>query len=212
MVVELSRNETCEHILIVGEMHFAIERMYETLCIATQWTALMETLVENLSVTGDGTRGATRGLVDVANFFPWRIKDISLPMSNSGFVYLLISTRCPEQTYVGTTQNISVRLNEHNSGFGAEGTSCADYIPWFPAAYITNMAHLTKSERMGLESQWQSYNRHSVARGNGHIEVLIENGNRVAKRYNDTLEGRADLHLNIVVCVQRRFPLGEGEV
>ncbi len=171
----------------------------------------METIVENLSVKGDGSRGPTGGLLDVADVFPWRIRDISLPMSNSGFVYLLISTRCPEQTYVGTTQNISVRLNEHNSGYGAEGTSCADYIPWCPAAYITNMAHLTEAERKGLEVQWQSYNRHSVVMGAGNLEQLIENGNRVKQRYNDRVENRPDLHLNIVSCVQRRFVLGRGE-
>ena len=86
----------------------------------------------------------SRSVVDVADTFPWRISDQWIPTANSGFVYLLISIPQPEQMYVGTTENLAVRMTQHhNRGYGSEGTACPDYLPWAVAAYMTNMAHLT---------------------------------------------------------------------
>ena len=130
VVVELSRNKHHSQIHFVGEKDQAADRLWQTLCQADQWTPLTEAIVDNMSFTANGDESSTSvGLLDVADKFPWRIADQWLPTSNSGFVYLLVSTTHPEQCYVGTTQNISVRLNQHNRGFGAEGTACPDYIP-----------------------------------------------------------------------------------
>ena len=53
---------------------------------------------------------------------PFRLSDMPLPTCNTGFVYMLVSTHSSSFSYIGETQNIGVRLNQHNSGYGAETT------------------------------------------------------------------------------------------
>ena len=105
---------------------------------------LTESIVENLSVTAnESIARVSRSVVDMADTFPWRISDQWIPTANSGFVYLLISMPQPEQMYVGTRENLAVRMTQHNRGYDAEGTACPDYLPWAVAAYMSNMAQLT---------------------------------------------------------------------
>jgi len=194
--------------VIVGDINLAPERLWTTLCQATQWTALTEAIVENLSITPSGQGSARSHLIDVPDDFPMRICDQHLPNSNSGFVYLLISTRCPEQSYVGTTANLAVRINKHNSGYGSIGTACTDYMPWAVAAYMTNMAHMDESSRMSIESEWQELNSRSVANHQvTDVEQFIENGRRVFNRYNESQAEHPEFLLNYVICAQRRYAL-----
>ena len=91
---------------------------------------LTESIVENLYITANySIPRVSRSVIDVADTFPWRISHQWIPTANSGFVYLLISTPQPEQMYVGTTENLAVRMTQHNRGYGAEGTACPDYLP-----------------------------------------------------------------------------------
>lgn len=206
VVVELSRNETCDYIVIVGPRDFAIRRMYQTLCQHTQWTALTERIVENISITVNESREYTPHFFDMANENPLRASDMSLPNTNSGFVYMLISTICPEQIYVGQTANVAVRLNAHNSGRGSEGTSFIRYLPWSVAGYMTGMSHMTESERMSLEYRWKVRNRRSVERGRVTTEQYLDNGRQVLDEYNADVPATHPEHkLNFVACVQRQF-------
>jgi len=122
VVVELSRNKKHDEIIFVGQKQQVAERLWETLCIANQWTLLTESIVKNLSQTV-GVRSASldAAMIDVPDVFPWRISDQWIPNTNSGFVYLLISTPQPDQIYVGTMQNLAVRIEQHNRRYGHRG-------------------------------------------------------------------------------------------
>lgn len=174
---------------------------------------LTETIVENLSLTAHGRNLAgCAALVDVADTFPWRISDQWVPDNNSGFVYLLISTPQPKQLYVGTTKNLAVRIDQHNRGYGSEGTACPDYLPWAIAAYISGMSHLSESERKGIEREWQELNRHSCERHQRNLEQMIENGRTVVNDHNSYCEHHPDRKLNYIVLAQRRFALETEEI
>lgn len=207
VVVELSRNVHHKHITIVGEKRQAAERLWSTLCQATQWTALTESIVNNLAVTSQGSKPPeAMGVIDIADTFPWRICDQFVPCSNSGFVYLLVSTPSPERVYVGTTENLAVRINQHNRGFGSEGTGAnPEFLPWAILSYMTNMASLSRSERMALETSWQVLNARSVQRGSREIEQYIENGRRVMNEYNEQHGLQLDRRINYVIMAQRRY-------
>ena len=212
VVVELSRNQTQKKIVFVGEKKQAAQRLWDTLCKADQWTMLTESIVENLSVTAnDSIARVSRSVVDVADTFPWRISDQWIPTANSGVVYLLISTPQPEQMYVGTTENLAVRMKEHNRGYGAEGTACPDYLPWAVAAYMTNMAHLTRSERYSIEAQWQELNQRSLIQRRGNLEQMIENGRTILNEHNRYHANTPDREITYVVLAQRRFALENVE-
>ena len=111
----------------------------------------------------------------MADTFSWRISDQWNPTANSGFVYLLISIPQHEQMYDGTTENVAVSMTQHSRGYGAEVTACPDYLPWAVAAYMTNMAHLTRSERYSIEAQWQELNQRSLIQRRENLEQMIKN-------------------------------------
>ena len=48
--------------------------------------------------------------------FPFRINDCHIPEDSSGYVYMIISIRCQNFTYIGKTTNLIHRLHSHNSG------------------------------------------------------------------------------------------------
>ena len=52
---------------------------------------------------------------------PFRFCDRPLPNCNTGVVYILVSLRRQQYTYIGMTYNISVRLQQHNFGNGDNG-------------------------------------------------------------------------------------------
>ncbi|KAL7525694.1 hypothetical protein ACHAXR_005169 [Thalassiosira sp. AJA248-18] len=145
-------------------------------------------------------------VIDMADTFPWRVCDQFVPCSNSGFVYLLVSTPAPERVYVGTTKNLAVRLTQHNRGFGSEGTGAnPEFLPWAVLSYMTNMASLSRSERMGLERAWQLLNTKSVQEGQQGIEQYIENGRRVVNDHNEQNQEQMDRRINYVILAQRRY-------
>lgn len=206
VVVELSRNQTCDHIVIVGQREFAIKRLYDTLCRQSQWTALTESIVDNLSLSVNGNRGDSAHFLDMASENPLRVKDLNVPNSNSGFVYLLISTMDTSRVYVGQTANLAVRLNQHNSGSGAEGTAFIRYLPWCVGAYLSGMGHLTRSDRMALEYRWKKRNQTSVRNGYGTIEQFIDNGHVVMDEYNEAVpKCHPEYKIHMVTTVERQY-------
>jgi len=76
---------------------------------------------------------------------------------DSGFVYLLVSMQDPNLSYIGQTSNLSRRLQEHNSGRGAEFTKPHHRRPWAVVAYIYGFADnlYTQGERKEIEERWQ---------------------------------------------------------
>ncbi len=49
------------------------------------------------------------------------------------YVYLLRSQSCPDQTYIGYTEDLKTRLKTHNAG-GSPHT--ANFTPWTLVTYI----------------------------------------------------------------------------
>ena len=84
---------------------------------------------------------------NMVEFYPFKMSDHSLPQSNTGYVYFLVSLLCHDEVYVGETgRNIPVRLNQHNSEGGANRSKTATYKPWGVAAYINKMSYKTKKK------------------------------------------------------------------
>ena len=123
VVVMLSRNKTSSQIIIVGQCDFAIRKMWATIQKQTRWTEYIENLLNNLTVNGSSDTSTHTGIVDMAQAYPYRVKDIALPLDSSGYVYLIASTTNFDRTYVGETDCLSRRIREHNSGYGSTSTA-----------------------------------------------------------------------------------------
>ena len=176
--------------------------MYSVLCKRTQWTALEECIIANLSTVGENmSRHQGHRVVDYATHFPYYACDVSLPTSATGYVYMLLSTVNQKKVYIGQTEHIGKRLNEHNRGSGALGTASVLWMPWCVASYICNMQDMCKSEREYLEARWKHYNDISMTNGQGSIEQFIENGVRVTQEYN--MQKADDEQLNYIKCIAK---------
>ena len=204
VVVMLSRSPRGDLITIVGKRDFAIDRMWSILCKSTQWTPLIESILDKLSIEGDGEEIEDvddKGVLELAELFPYKVCNIELPTSDSGYVYLLMSVAYPERTYVGQCENLERRIRNHNSGHGSEGTAPAVYLPYAPAAYLTNLGHMNESERMSLEHSWQCMNERVVrVEGMIDIESRIENGRRVMEIYNEL--NSEENHIRLITCMK----------
>jgi hypothetical protein len=192
VVVGLSRTESCDKIYIVYDdtKLDAIKRLWTTLCITTQWTAMSDDIIDNLSVTapcnGGHERATDKNILDIGKSFPWRICDYPLPTSG-GVVYMIVSTKNPEYTVVGQSQfGLSRRLGEHQSKLnrGNSYTNFEAYRPYTPAAYICRLQDMDQSGRERLEKKWQGLNEQSRAEGRGDLLTCMRNGEKVVEDFN----------------------------
>jgi len=203
VVVMLSRSPIGKLITIVGKPEFAIERMWSIICKSTQWTPLMESILDKLSIEGDCEEIVDlddKGVLELAELYPFRVCNIELPTAESGYVYLLMSVAYPERTYVGQCKNLERRIRSHNSGYGSEGTAPPIYLPYAPVAYLTNLGHMEVSERMSLESAWRGMNEWVVSKeGHTDIDARIENGRKLMVEYNE--RHSAENHIRLIKCI-----------
>jgi predicted GIY-YIG superfamily endonuclease len=189
IVVMLSRSPRSDLITIVGTPDFAIEKMWRILCKSTQWTPLIESILDKLSIDGDDEHilDPEEKVLEYAELYPFKVCDIELPTAESGYVYLLMSVVHPERTYVGQCKNLHKRIRQHNSGSGSKGTASAVYHPYALVAYLTNLGHMNESDRMSLERLWQKLNNYVVNEERiTDIEARIDNGRRVMVSYNES--------------------------
>jgi hypothetical protein len=71
------------------------------------------------------------------NMFLFEMKNAPLPQCNTGYCYMLMSSKNRRLTYIGQTANLRDRLNNHNQCAG--GTKMTNEIqnrPWSLLAYI----------------------------------------------------------------------------
>ena len=97
-------------------------------------------------------------------------------------MYLLISLRNRNFTYIGQTENIVQRFRKHQSGRGAVGTERVEDQPFAVAGYITGLVHYNKAQRMGLEQQWRHYRNQLV---NDDVFNIISQGERLVNDQNN---------------------------
>ena len=201
VVVGLSRTKTCKQITIVTDMskREAVMALWNCLCKCTQWTAMIDRLMNDMAVSAH-SRGKL--CMNMVESYPLRVCDYSLPVSNSGYVYMLISSVCHDEIYVGqTSRNIAVRLKEHNRGTGSDQTAIKSFMPWGVAAYIDKLASFSDCERMRLESRWSQLNKLTRNKGGGNINNFVMNGQQVVDQYNAQQHNPEDW-ISFHICIQ----------
>lgn len=124
VVVMLSRSPRADLIYIVGERETALDRLWKTLCKKSCWDNYIEEILSQWSITGDDdgelatNPSACDQMIDIEHNYPYKLCNVTLPHSDSGYVYMIVSTVDLDRCYVGETQNISLRMVKHNSGMG----------------------------------------------------------------------------------------------
>ena len=203
IVVCLSRTRLSKDTMIVGDETWAVNHMWKLITVCNQWVPYVEELLERLSVNGNGSCEGVSRMMDYCEVFPYRTCDINLPTDSTGYVYMLVSVRDFDRDYVGQTENIVRRFDEHQRGYGARATSNPYYRPYCVAAYICGLSHMDKTQRESLERQWKLYNKGTLASGLRDLGSRIEQGQRIVNEYNETCD--INEQIRFVVTIKRTF-------
>ncbi len=201
VVVGLSRTCCSQDTIIVGNKQWAINRFWSLICRRNQWTDYIDTLLNRISVNGTDESDIA-STFNYADNYPYRPCDITLPNDDTGYVYMLVSCRDFDRDYIGQTENISRRFDEHRSGRGSKGTANPYYHPYAVAAYICGMSHMGTREREHFECRWKQKNIHQINNGNTDLMTRIEQGRSLVTFYNQNCQD-AEKHIRFVVTIRR---------
>jgi hypothetical protein len=98
-------------------------------CTPTQWTRFEERILALITLNQNGQ--VTQLLsTDYHRIYPFRVRDILIPIESIGYIYISISKCDTNFTFIGETLNISQSLSCHNSGHGAVDTACITLCPY----------------------------------------------------------------------------------
>ena len=153
VIVLLSRTRNAKDIIFVGNMESTIQSIIRLCKMSNQWTDYMELILEMASV--NYIRNTNIGIPSIRrDAHPFRFCDRPLPQCNTGYVYMLISLRNKEATYIGMTNNITNRLHQHNSGLGTSFTASLRLQPWALFVYIVGFDS-NRQLMFSLERKWK---------------------------------------------------------
>ena len=176
LVVILSRTKSAKDSIFVGPKNETLQAFRDLLTKKTQWSDYIENVLDLVTVN---TTSEYRPRVMTQTTFPYRICDVSLPQCNSGYVYMLLSTRQKNYTYIGTTNCIRSRLQQHNSGNGAVATAPAYLRPFALLAYICGFGGGRRDLRYFIESKWKEKRDEVIQRGQQSILAWARCGETV---------------------------------
>ena len=112
LVVILSRTKLARNSIFVGPKNETLNALIELLMKKTQWSDYIEEVLSLVTINNSETfqQLERRNSSMNQNAFPFQICDITLPVVSSGYVYMLISLRHPNYSYIGTTACICSRI------------------------------------------------------------------------------------------------------
>ena len=163
---------------------------------------MVEDIVDNMSISyhSNANRDRSRNVLNLTKTYPLRIADYSPPTSNTGNIYMLLSSKVPEIMYIGQTgRAMNTRLSEHNQGRGAKATNVPELMPWAIGAFMTGLGALSQSGRETLEAEWKGRNERSQIKS---LQQVIDNGSEAMHTYNDQ-EANPNKRLKFVICVSQ---------
>jgi len=155
VVVLLSRTARAKDIIFVGRPKETIDAILQVIQIRSQYSEYMNHIIDVLSDDIDSVHGTRQVPTLNQNLHPFCPLNVVQPNDNSGCCYILVSIKDRNTTYIGQTKRLVQRLNEHNSGYGSEGTSDYQLRPWALLAYVTDFDG-NKDAMLAFERQWKS--------------------------------------------------------
>lgn len=111
----------------------------------------------------------------------YRPRDVNLPSDMGGFAYMLISTRDTDQVYIGSCQNLLIRYNQHNSGYGAQQTAPPSLRPWGMLAFVSGFCG-REQLYLAFEQAWiaakEEMHHHDIT-----VNNLISLGHNLVRQF-----------------------------
>ena len=110
LVILLSRTKFVANSIFVGNRNDTLNAFRLLIIKKSQWTDYIEEVLDLITIDNNRNpeRNTTRTMSPSS--FPFRVCDTPLPQSNTGIVYMLVSMKHPNYTYIGTTNCIRTRI------------------------------------------------------------------------------------------------------
>ena len=164
LIVILSRTKTAKDTIFVGNKSETIEALKSLLTKRTQWSDYIETVLSVITintVTSIDSLNTNQNCVLTQNEYPYRICDVTLPQCNTGYVYMLISVKDMNFTYIGKTMSIRKRLQQHNTGIGSVSTEPRHLRPYALLAYMCGF-QMNNDLLFYMERRWKEERDHLI--------------------------------------------------
>lgn len=161
VIIALSRTRLGRNTIIVGEKDLGIRILTSLIRSKNQWTDYMEDILNLVTICNEQREAP---FISLQQSFPFRMCDVELPTCNTGFVYMLLSCRQQTYTYIGQTNSLWRRINQHNSGFGASGTAPSHLRPFGVFAYICGFDR-NRALMLHVERKWKIKRDQLISQG-----------------------------------------------
>lgn len=136
LVVLCSRTRYMIDTIFVGNKEETINALCELLGKRTMWSDYMNKVMDIITIDeSEDTTPRTNTYFEYSSF-PFRVRDISLPQAQTGYVFFMKSARDDTCIYIDTTNCLRTRLIRHNSGFDSSLHPPADKRPFILLGYI----------------------------------------------------------------------------
>ena len=165
MIVLLTRTKRARDTIFVGCKHDTLAALRQLLLTKTQWSDYIEQVLSIVTVN-DSVNLPLLPRVMNQNAYPFRVSDLSLPTTRTGFIYFLISVKDRTFTYIGHTICITERLPQHNKGYGSSATCPERLRPYGILSYICGSKLEDESVRLYLERKWKINRDYFIDLGN----------------------------------------------
>ena len=155
LIVILTRTKFAKDTIFIGNKQGTLDALKTILLSRTQWTDYIEHVLNVITVSEDTTTERKDISIMSHNDYPFRICDLSLPSTRTGFVYFFISVQDKTFTYIGQTICIHERFPQHNSGYGSLETCPNNLPPYALMTYICGSRLEDNKFRLRLERKWK---------------------------------------------------------
>jgi predicted GIY-YIG superfamily endonuclease len=154
VLVLISRVHRAEDIIFVGNKMETAQRLLQLVSLQPKYALYMNYIIRCLTST---SQDSISPIVNFPSLPTFQLCSAEYPKQDdiaNGYSYVLISIPRPTVTYIGQTQNLHQRIDQHNRGWSAHWTHNITLRPWACMAYVVGFA--SKRQRLFFESLWQN--------------------------------------------------------
>ena len=190
-IVLLSRTKVASNIIFVGDKMDTINALSLLIRNTNQWMNYMQSILDLATVSDMASDSL---IVFSHQEYPFRMSDISLPTCNTGFVYMLVSTCSSSFSYIGETDTLGARLNQHNQGCGSFTTCNPTLQPYALFAYVCGFEG-DKILRRQFEYMWKCRRDQERLMGMNSLKQIA----RLASSIIPSTQGQYCIQLTLVL-------------
>jgi len=183
VIVLLSRVHRAKDIIFVGDKLETAQRLLQLISLQPKYALYMDYIINCL------TRSSQDYISPIINFpsvLPFHLCTAEYPKQDDvghGYVYVIISIPRPSISYIGQTQDLHQRINQHNRGWTQHWTNSITLRPWACMAYVVGFA--SKRHRLHFESLWQNLVQTSYPNQSAAPTQVLSVGELAVSKYHE---------------------------